>query len=449
MKNLIKTGMILAMLTLISLVGYAQKGIEDGSKYGKGQDSINCMRNYSLYREFLKQNNYKDAKGHWVKCFSECPTSFQNIYIEGVKIYKYFADNEKNPIRKGEYIDTLLLIYDRRIQYFGQKQKASILGRKGVDMLVYASGNIQKTEAAFKTMEESFNTDPSVSEAVISSYISAGATLYKESKLDAIAILDKYSAASDKLDAMLKSKPGDASILNTKASIDGSLRSLNLSCEVLENAFAPKLKANPNDTVLLAKIANFMGDSRCYDSPTYLSASESLYKLNPSANSAYTIAQMNYNKKNYSKAVEYYKEAAKLENDKDRLGNIYYEMAVCYSQIGQKSAARESAQNAISNKSNWGKPYILIGILYASSNESCKSGDCDNNVVFWAAVDKFIKARNVDSDPETSKEASEYISRYSQYFPDKESAFFCGLSDGQSYTVGCWINETTTVRTRK
>jgi len=40
---------LLAILSLLFVLPVlSQKGIEDGSKYGKGKDSINCIKNLSL-----------------------------------------------------------------------------------------------------------------------------------------------------------------------------------------------------------------------------------------------------------------------------------------------------------------------------------------------------------------------------------------------------------------
>ena len=37
----------------------AQKGVDDGSKYGHGDDSVRCVTNLSLYREYARQKDYK------------------------------------------------------------------------------------------------------------------------------------------------------------------------------------------------------------------------------------------------------------------------------------------------------------------------------------------------------------------------------------------------------
>jgi hypothetical protein len=47
--NMKKFGLI--ALALVSAMGVnAQKGVEDGSRYGHGQDSINTWRNISMYQ---------------------------------------------------------------------------------------------------------------------------------------------------------------------------------------------------------------------------------------------------------------------------------------------------------------------------------------------------------------------------------------------------------------
>ena len=80
----LKTILLTALSLLFTLPGISQKGIEDGSKYGKGQDSITCIKNLSLYREFFKHNNYKDAIQPWRKVFGECPAASERMYVEGI-----------------------------------------------------------------------------------------------------------------------------------------------------------------------------------------------------------------------------------------------------------------------------------------------------------------------------------------------------------------------------
>ena len=89
---------------------------------------------------------------------------------------------------------------------------------------------------------------------------------------------------------------------------------------------------------------------------------------------------------------------------------------------------------------------ILIGLLYAESAKQF-SGEIESRAVYWAAVDKFVKAKNMD--PSVAGRANSYISSYSQYFPSMETIFFNDYNEGQSFNVGGWIGETTTIRAKK
>ena len=69
----------------------------------------------------------------WRKVFKNCPSFNQNTFINGPKMYHYKIKQDN--VNKEFYLDTLMLIYDTRIQYFGNKEK--VFGSKGSDLLKY------------------------------------------------------------------------------------------------------------------------------------------------------------------------------------------------------------------------------------------------------------------------------------------------------------------------
>ena len=150
-------------------------------------------------------------------------------------------------------------------------------------------------------------------------------------------------------------------------------------------------------------------------------------------------------KEEYDKSIKYYEEAVSSESDPDRKAYYYYQLGIVSYQMKNYISARKYCLSAINFKSNYGDAYILIGSAYAASSGTIGTSDFEKQAVYWAAVDKFAKAKAVD--PTVTEVANEQIKAYSQRFPNKENAFFNGYTDGQSYTVGGWINETTTVRT--
>jgi hypothetical protein len=81
------------------------------------------------------------------------------------------------------------------------------------------------------------------------------------------------------------------------------------------------------------------------------------------------------------------------------------------------------------------------------SANSCGDNDLTKKVAYWAAVDKYNKAKAIE--PDMADEMNELIRRYSPYFPPAEVLFFYNLEEGDTYEIGCWINEKTIIRAAK
>ncbi len=71
------------VLVVIVLMGFSANA---QSKFG--MDSVACIENLSLFREYYKQKNYVDALKPWRWTFNNCPKSSGNIYKNGPKIFK-------------------------------------------------------------------------------------------------------------------------------------------------------------------------------------------------------------------------------------------------------------------------------------------------------------------------------------------------------------------------
>ena len=53
-----------------------------------GADSVNCVINLSLYREYYKQKNYDDALAPWRWVYKNCPSASANIFKNGPILIK-------------------------------------------------------------------------------------------------------------------------------------------------------------------------------------------------------------------------------------------------------------------------------------------------------------------------------------------------------------------------
>ncbi|MFW5916662.1 MAG: tetratricopeptide repeat protein, partial [Bacteroidota bacterium] len=210
--------------------------------------------------------------------------------------------------------------------------------------------------------------------------------------------------------------------------------------------YKPRFEENKEEIETVNKIIRLLTDAKCTDSDLYLNANIQLNKLEPDAGVAEHISQLFLERDNLDKTIEYYKKAIDISDNDTNKAEFYTEMAtLIYNKKEEKVTARDYAREAIDLNPDDGRPYILIGRMYAESAEECGEEEFEQKAVLWAAVDKFVEAKEVDSD--IADEAQGYIDSYRPRFPDKKSIFFQNYEMGDTYEVGCWINEETTVRT--
>lgn len=441
-----KAFIIILAAIIIQVPAMSQRGVDDGSKYGHGQDSIDCLMNLSLYKEFFKHNNYKDAIISWRRVFDECPAASLSMYVDGVKMYKKFISQATNPAVAEGLIDTLLLIYDRRMEYFNDE--ANVLGRKATDLLRYRKDDIKSVEQAHKDLGKSIRLDSEEArDAILILFVNSSVSLYKAGKLDQDQTIEDYFAASEIIDLALAQNPNDRRFIQAKESIDEFMLGEGiLTCESLNRYYGPKFETKKTNKAFLNKMIDFYYTSGCDRSEMYAKASEQMYAIDPSHESAYKLARLFVAKEEYQKASRYYLEATTGQTDGITQAKYYYELAQVTRVLGDFCKSIEYGREAVKNNSNYGDAYILLGDVYIESRTNL-GDDFEQRTAFWAAADKYIKAMNADAS--VASVASKRLDDYSSQYPDSEACFFRTLKEGDSYLVKGCINEYTTVRTRK
>ncbi|UCG28918.1 MAG: tetratricopeptide repeat protein [Bacteroidales bacterium] len=446
MKAIFITSLFVLLSSVFSFNAKGQKGVEDGSKYGHGEDSIWCVRNYSLYNEYYRQDNFQDALPYWKIVIDECPLITSNIYLHGVRMYDWKLKNAKETDIKYAYLDTMMMIYDQRIKYFGRE--GYVTGRKGIDFLEVRRDNIDDIQKGYDLIKRSISLQNERSQIdILVTFMTASSTLFEAGRLDGEKVIDNYSLVSDILDKQLANKPDDENLQRGKEAADNVFATSGAAtCDGLISLFSPKFKQNPTDLDLMVKALALLGQTQCTESNFYFELSTAYHKQEPTAKSAYLLAQMNNDRKNYETAARYYKEAVELETDNVEKAKYYLKLGdITYRELGNHSLARTYALNAIEADPTSGHPYMLIGSIYAAS-KACAEDELGEKAIYWVSVDYFIKAKTID--PELAEIANRNISLYSQHFPDNETIFFHGFKEGDEYQIECWINEKTKVRAR-
>lgn len=437
--------LVIVQLLLMGTFGYAQDG---GDKFGADPDK--CKECISLYREYYKQKNLDDALPGWRCAFNICPGATKNIVINGPTIIEHqVKKNEANAEVKQAYIDTLYMIYDKRIELYPE-DKGYALGRKGMDMYEYAGDDYTD---AFNTLSESMeadkmNTDPYV---LMRLYL-AGMKRLKAGQVELETMYDLYDKVSSILDDQLSKLPEGATEDNNT-----DLKKINQARGVIDQNFEaiakedqyvalmePKVDGEPDNVQLLEKVVVMMTKRKWTNNDFYLKAAELLYKKNPSATAAYGLYEGYAKKGKDDEAAKYLEESVKLEQDQNEKADKMLKLAKVYGGQKNYSKARATAQEAAALRSGWGEPYIYIGDLYLGTAASCGSTPCDSKYGIWAAEDMFMKAKTVDSS--VAEEAGKKAASCKKYYPVAKDCFFEGVKDGDKVTVGGWIGVETTVR---
>ncbi|KAB2870329.1 MAG: hypothetical protein F9K37_06105 [Bacteroidales bacterium] len=444
MKTISRKGFLTVIIAIASASAFGQAYLED-PKYGADVETRKeCAEKTSMYQEYYRQNNFKDAYAPWQVVFNICPMQSLNIYIRGSKVLKYKIEETADPNRKKILIDSLMLMHDRRIEHFNKK--GNVLGTKAQDLYTLAP---ERYEEAFKIAEEAVNITQNQTEiSVLFTYMTLTRVMYENKKIEADKVIELYSTISDFADVQVAKKPED-NVKQAKDGIDAIFTQMGVAkCENIVAIFTPKFNANPNDVNLSKKIKALMGSSKeCSKEPLFLKANLVVYKAEPSSDLAYDIAHLYIDAKQPKDAELYYNEAINSESDVNKRANYFYELAsLTFTELKNPTQAKAMANKALEENPNLGRVYKLIGDMYASER-NCGNDDFEKKAVFWAAVDKYAKAKQVE--PELEESMNSLISTYSQYFPTKEDIFFHDLKVGDTFSIGCWINERTVVRERK
>lgn len=437
------------LLFLLITLGFSQVWAQSNPCVNKfGTDSVSTIKNISVYREFFKQKNYASALESWLYVFDQAPCAREQTHIDGVIMYKAFLAENPSAGRNEQLIDTILKIYDTRILSF-PKSAASTTARKGVDLLALRPEPNAEVMNTFKKVLDLGGN--SVESFVLTNYFKTVLKEVASGKFDKSLAVDVYNQLNQIADfniANSKDSTGKEAekFAQAKLVLDADLAgNLVKDCQDIIRNFGARYEANPGDKQLRDLVYGMLIGKGCTQEPIFIKVAESRLEDTGEERLALLLARMYKQKEQMEKAIGFYQKAVAAAQNDSAKSQYCYEMAAIYSDQEQHSKARQMAQEAIKYRADWGKPYIFIGDLYASSAGRCGEGIASQSV-YWAAVDKYKKAREID--PSCTEEATQRINKYTNYFPDMEALFFQSITPGSVYSVGCWINEGTSVRAR-
>jgi len=417
-----------------------------------------------MYRDAFKAKKYTDALGYWQPLFEHVTSPVDapsRHFDDGIEMYYELAKLEADAAKKTELLEKMNTLYNHKAKCLGE----SVSDRAyQAYYLYYAQYDVLKTIEAFeKLIASGKEKTPSFALTPI-----APLTVYmfgKSPKFDKAYMIKLYY----ELKGICEKNPTDKTYQDAWLAIDAEFKKIEdqiFDCNYYLDQITPQYRANPNDQ---AKNADFLKTlkKRCgEENALYVEINAAVEKFKAderaarwdeifNAATAYEKGQMLAQKgekeesaKWYEKAFDDPKNGFPAEMDNVDKGKSAYSIAYKHYQSNSYGTARSWCRKASEYRPNWGEPYILVGMMYASSGKSCGTGTgWDSQSVIWAAMDEWQKARSVDAS--SAAEANKYINQYSAYLPEYKEVRMRNLNDGESYKIGCWINVTTTIRSKK
>jgi len=414
---------------------------------------------YTLYRDQVKLKYMEEAMPLWYDAFELAPAGNGRVkyqFDDGVKLYKYAFAQTEDPAKKEMYADSIIYIYNKRVECYPEDADY-VNARLGFDAY-YTLGEYVGENEAFDRLRSAFDSKgKDVEYFVINPFtklvydnVVAEKMDYEEGRKYANLIFDAIEQGLSECDTNCESWE----IINEYApkrleALEG-LKGF-YGCEYYSSKYIEHHKSNPKDCDNINDISRKLKWGGCPDDhPNVIALSAAKAKncyVAPPPEGPLRRAFNTYNDGNFSDAIVLFEEFVNKTDDPDKKAKYTLLIAkIYYGDIKNFPQARKYALKAADYRSAWGEPYLLIGKLYASSGPLCGPGrGWDSQIVTWPAIDMFTKAKTVD--PSVSGEANKWIRQYRQYMPKNEDIFVRNLTEGQSFTVGCWIQERTTIRT--
>lgn len=417
------------------------------------------MGEYSMYDEFVKQKDFNSALPHWKYIYNKYPKSTPNIYIHGSRMFEHNIEKAKTDAEKDKILDDYMKMYDKKIKYF--EQHGYNIGRKAKSWLEYKLDDKKRNnplegdkrtevmKVGYEWLKQSVDEQGNESELpILVLLMQTTRSLFKLDQLPKETVINNYDKCNTILYTVIKENKEEQNVADAKEILPYIEMLFSTSgaadCEALVNIFTPQFEENANDIVFIKDMLRRLRRAKCDDSELVKKATNRLYELEPSAEAAFNMAHSYLAKDDMVNAKKYYQQAISQETDPILLASYYYERAyLAYAKDKAYSEARELARKALANDPNLCDANMLIGDIYAVASSSFSGTELEKKAIFWLAVDYYNKARRGE---DCSTDAATKASDYKKYFPNKEEAFMENLKEGQSYKIGGWINETTTVR---
>ena len=460
---------ILGILVLL-LVGVHTSSIAQCETWNDSPKKGEAESAHTLYRDVVRgkqpadlvamtDENFNHGFNNWQTAYEIAPAADGQRamhFSDGRKFYMALVQKTTDEAKKSEYYETVFRLYDEQMECY--ENEAYLMGRKAFDMF-YAPihGYRQSTFDAFSTAVELGGN--ATEYIVYDPFSKVTVYLYQNGKVTQEQARNIYLKLEEIANHNIENNERYGAYYKQAFDIMKSefskIENEIFDCQYFKDKLLPEFRNAPEDLEVVKYVYNKLIAQGCdSEDPELLEIktqyesvaaeiNEQLELERRQNNPGYDAVQLQKEGK-YPEAVKRYGEAVEVTEDPDARAQYFYSMAFIQTwQLRQYGQARQNIREAVKLKSNWGKPYILWGDIYAKMSTGC-SEDWDKRLAILAAIEKYAQAKSVDS--EVAGDANKRIGQYSSARPAREEGFMRKVSEGDRVSCGCGIGETVTIR---
>ncbi|WP_339696057.1 hypothetical protein [uncultured Roseivirga sp.] len=399
-----------------------------------------AKRRLALSLDDMSLERYREAANSLAWLLKNAPDLYEGLYINSYKAYEGIAEKETDPAKKGVYLDSMFTVYKLKDERFPLSDTE--INNVAFRYYKFHKDNAEKYDEALKAFARAFeNPDEVINNNLVAYMDILKRSFIKNKNVSENEALDIHSKITEIIENRIAEGKDVSRFEQYKTIIDQALTSIiDVNCEFIEQKLYPQLKENPSNIKLAKRIFQLSLTAKCSDSDFFMEAVEAVHNAEPTSGLAGIIGRKKLASEQYQEAIKYLTEAISLETDVTKKAETSLSLAKAYALSGEKAKARDEAIKAGSlDQSVISGAYNLIATMYMGSYEECKQNvsQVADRSVFFAAYDAYKKAGN-----------KEGMANAEAQFPTKTEIFELNLEAGAPIKVGCWINVTTTVRTR-
>jgi len=426
-----------------------------------------AIEDYVLCKDEIKKKDYEKAFPLWEKVYANTPAADGRrnlVFMWGVEIYNDKFTKATDAAKKKEHVNRVMELYDELAECY-PKEKGFVYGRKAFDMY-YNYPDFATQKEKYDLFKKSIDTEGMKTQPFVLNPFTA-------------LLRDQFDAKAINLVEAQKYAKSVQDILNNglKTAKDRTLSDFQIvegyapfrlaefestkgfyDCKYYMDKYVNEYEENKGDCDVMIDVYSTLRWGNCSEADAKLREIKSAYDNacrepdpgpgpvtgtdpGPSCNDLLQSGQ-------YQEAIDCLEEKYNATSDTGWKAKYAYSIgSIYYSKFKKYSTARSWAEKASGHNPSWGKPYLMIGDMYASSGPICGPGrGWDSQIVIWPAMDMWQKAK---SDPSTSSKAQKQINKYTQYLPTSSDGHMHSVKEGESVKIGCWIQRTTRARFKK